>query len=128
MKKIIILALVALFAASCATHRVVTEQVPVIVTERHTDTLRLTRWRVDTCIMHDSIVVTEKGVDRWHTRLVTRRLTDTVYKARIDTVPKVVTVTKEVTEEVPTPLKWWQKALMVIGVIAIVGVALKVIR
>lgn len=40
----------------------------------------------------------------------TRCLTDTVYKMRRDTVPKVVTVMNEVTKEVQKPLKWWQKS------------------
>lgn len=88
---------------------------PVVVHDISHDTLNVTKWRTDSVILRDSVVVTEKGVDRWHTRYVMKQHTDTIYKVRTDSVPKVVTVTKTVTKEVPRKAHWWQTMLEWIG-------------
>ena len=106
---------------SCTTTKTVTKEVPVTVEKVTRDTLLQTRWRVDTVLERDSIVVTQQGTDRWRTKYVLRVRTDTIFKSRVDTVPKVVTVTKETTMEVPRPLKWWQVALQWLGGLSLVG-------
>ena len=103
----------------CTTPKTVTKEVPVTVERIHHDTLEVTRWRTDTCIMRDSVVVTQTGVDRWQTRYVMRTRTDTVYRTRIDTVPKVVTVTKETVKKESKALGWRMWAA--IGVIVAAG-------
>lgn len=106
---------------SCSTTKTVTKEVPVTVEKVTRDTLLQTRWRVDTVMERDSIVVTQQGTDRWRTKYVLRVRVDTIFKSRVDTVPKVVTVTKETTREVPRRLKWWQVALQWLGGLSLVG-------
>lgn len=107
--------------SSCTTTKTVTKEVPVTVEKVTRDTLLQTRWRVDTVMERDSIVVTQQGTDRWRTKYVLRVRVDTIFKSRVDTVPKVVTVTKETTREVPRRLKWWQVALQWLGGLSLVG-------
>ena len=105
---VLIAAVVAALSGCTTTKKVVVEKT------RH-DTIMQTRLRVDTCIMKDSVVVTEQGTDRWHTRYLLRYRIDTVYKVRVDSVPKITTITKEITKQVPAQRKWWETALMVMG-------------
>lgn len=107
--------------SSCTTTKTVTKEVPVTVEKVTRDTLLQTRWRIDTVMERDSIVVTQQGTDRWRTKYVLRVRVDTIFKSRVDTVPKVVTVTKETTREVPRRLKWWQVALQWLGGLSLVG-------
>ena len=81
-----------------------------------------TRLRVDTCIMKDSVVVTDQGTDRWHTRYLLRYRIDTVYKVRVDSIPKIATITKEITKQVSKQRKWWETALMLLGGACIGGI------
>ena len=106
---------------SCTTTKTVTKEIPVTVEKVTRDTLLQTRWRVDTVLERDSIVVTQQGTDRWRTKYVLRVRVDTIFKSRVDTVPKVVTVTKETTREVPRRLKWWQVALQWLGGLSLAG-------
>lgn len=106
---------------SCSTTKTVTKEVPVTVEKVTRDTLLQTRWRIDTVMERDSIVVTQQGTDRWRTKYVLRVRVDTIFKSRVDTVPKVVTVTKDTTMEVPRPLKWWQVALQWLGGLSLAG-------
>lgn len=106
---------------SCTTTKTVTKEVPVTVEKVTRDTLLQTRWRVDTVLERDSIVVTQQGTDRWRTKYVLRVRVDTIFKSRVDTVPKVVTVTKETTREVPRRLRWWQVALQWLGGLSLAG-------
>ena len=106
---------------SCSTTKTVTKEVPVTVEKVTRDTLLETRWRVDTVLERDSIVVTQQGTDRWRTKYVLRVRVDTIFKSRVDTVPKVVTVTKETTREVPRRLRWWQVALQWLGGLSLAG-------
>lgn len=113
--------LLGMLLCSCTTTKTVTKEVPVTVEKVTRDTLLQTRWRIDTVLERDSIVVTQQGTDRWRTKYVLRVRVDTIFKSRVDTVPKVVTVTKETTMEVPRRLKWWQVALQWLGGLSLVG-------
>ena len=103
------------------TQKMVVEK-PVVVEKVHHDTIMQTRLRVDTCIMKDSVVVTDQGTDRWHTRYLLRYRIDTVYKVRVDSIPKIATITKEITKQVSKQRKWWETALMVLGGACIGGI------
>ena len=72
--------------------------------------------------MRDSVVVTEQGTDRWHTRYLLRYRIDTVCKVRVDSIPKITTITKEITKQVPTQRKWLEIALMVMGGVCVGGI------
>ena len=113
--------LLVMLVCSCTTTRIVTKEVPVTVEKVTRDTLLQTRWRVDTVMERDSIVVTQQGTDRWRTKYVLRVRVDTIFKSRVDTVPKVVPVKIETTMEVPRRLKWWQVALQWLGGLSLVG-------
>lgn len=117
---ILIAAIVAALTGCSTTKKMVVEK-PVVVEKTRHDTLVQTRLRVDTCIMKDSVVVTEQGTDRWRTKYVLRVRVDTIFKSRVDTVPKVVPVKIETTREVPRRLKWWQVALQWLGGLSLVG-------
>ena len=104
---------------SCRTSsRATVSEVPVVVQQVRHDTLLLTRWRTDSVWLHDSVVVTSKGADRWHTRYISRERTDTIYIVKEDSVPCIVTKTVTQTK-VENKLKWWQKGLMWLGSMAI---------
>ena len=106
MRKFIIILLVALLG-SCTTTK-------FVEVERHkTDTLRETKVLRDSFYIHDSIFVNQwqqgdtiyQVRDRWRTQYVNKAVHDTVYRARIDSVP----VPYPVEKEVPAPLTWWQQ-------------------
>lgn len=113
--------LLGMLVCSCTTTKTVTKEVPVTVEKVTRDTLLQTRWRVDTVMERDSIVVTLQGTDRWRTKYVLRVRVDTIFKSRVDTVPKLVPVKIETTMEVPRPLKWWQVALQWLGGLSLTG-------
>lgn len=119
---LILIAAVAVSLMGCTTKRAVVKEVPVVVEKTRHDTIMQTRLKVDTCIIRDSVVVTEQGTDRWHTRYLLRYRTDTVYKVRVDSIPKITTITKEITRQVPRQRKWWETALMVLGGACIGGI------
>ena len=119
---LILIAAVVVSLMGCTTKRAVVKEVPVVVVKTHHDTIMQTRLRVDTCIMRDSVVVTEQGTDRWHTRYLLRYRIDTVYKVRVDSIPKITTITKEITRQVPRQRKWWETALMILGGACIGGI------
>ena len=107
--------------SSCSTTKTVTKEVPITVEKVTRDTLLQTRRRVDTVMERDSIVVTQWGTDRWRTKYVLRVRTDTIFKSRVDTVPKLVPVKIETTKEVPRRLRWWQVALQWLGGLSLTG-------
>ena len=111
---VLIAAIVAALSGCTTTKKMVVEK-PVVVEKVRHDTIMQTRLKVDTCIMKDSVVVTEQGTDRWHTRYLLRYRIDTVYKVRVDSIPKITTITKEITRQVPAQRKLWETALMVMG-------------
>ena len=118
---VLIAAIVAALSGCTTPKKVVVEKPVVVATTRH-DTIMQTRLKVDTCIMKDSVVVTEQGTDRWHTRYLLRYRIDTVYKVRVDSIPKITTITKEITKQVPAKRKWWETALMVMGGACVGGI------
>jgi len=119
---LILIAAVVVSLMGCTTKRAVVKEVPVVVEKTRHDTIMQTRLMVDTCILSDSVVVTQTGTDRWHTRYLLRYRIDTVYKVRVDSIPKITTITKEITRQVPTQRKWWETALMVLGGACIGGI------
>ena len=98
----------------------------VVVTEHHTDTLRLTQHHRDSIYLHDSTFVREfmQGdtvriiTEMWHTKYRDRLKTDTLYRSRTDSVPVPYPVIKEVKK----PLTMIEKVLMGTGIGAIVGI------
>jgi hypothetical protein len=97
----------------------------VVVTEHHTDTLRLVQHHRDSIYLHDSTFVREyiQGdtvriiTEMWHTKFRDRLKTDTLYRSRTDSVPVPYPVIKEVKK----PLTMIEKAMMGTGIASIVG-------
>lgn len=126
-----LLACLLITLCSCrGGHEVIKEQVPVVVTqEHHTESIRVDIVR-DTIHQRDSIYHYIKGdttiIERWH------YYTNNNNAVRIDTLIKVdsvqvpVVTERVVTEvqEVEKPLKWWQRALMMLGGVMLVGTGL----
>jgi hypothetical protein len=111
-----------LLLTGCTT----TKYVPVV--EHRTDTLLKYSSIRDSIYVHDSIHVHERGdtvtVDRWHTRWRDRWHSDTVYRARIDSVPVPYPV--EVTKEVPRERSTVEWVLLIIGLLAIVWILFRI--
>lgn len=102
-------------------------EVPVVVTQEHTiESVKIDHVR-DTLIQRDSVYHYIKGdtmvIERWHhtqgttttTRVDTLHIYDSIPYPVETTHETIVTKIQEV-----NVLKWWQKALMAIGGIAIV--------
>lgn len=119
MRKIIVMIAAAVALAGCKTRE-------VVVTEHHTDTLRLVQHHRDSIYLHDSTFVREyiQGdtvriiTEMWHTKYRDRLKTDTLYRSRTDSVPVPYPVIKEVKK----PLNFFEKALMGTGIGSIVGI------
>lgn len=85
---------------------------------RH-DTTYVTRIQRDSVLKHDSIFVKEwmkgdtvfRDRDRWHIEYRDREVHDTLYKSRVDSIPKPYPVEKLVEKN----LSWWQKTQMYAG-------------
>jgi hypothetical protein len=88
----------------------------------HTDTLIQTKVLKDSVYLKDSTHVSEKGdtvrIDHWHTEYAKKEVHDTLYQARVDSVPYPV----EVVKEVPAQLTWWQRTRL--HLFNIIGIAL----
>ena len=120
MKRLIIVMIAAAVAlAGCKTRE-------VVVTEHHTDTLRLVQHHRDSIYLHDSTFVREyiQGdtvrivTEMWHTKYRDRLKTDTLYRSRTDSVPVPYPVIKEVKK----PLNFFEKAMMGTGIGSLVGI------
>lgn len=120
------------FCSCRGGHEIIKEQVPVVVTqEHHTESVRVDVVR-DTIHQRDSIYHYIKGdttiIERWH------YYTNNNQAIRIDTLIKVdsvqvpVVTERVVTEvqEVEKPLKWWQRALMMLGGVMLIATGLAV--
>ena len=115
---IIVMILSAVVMVSCKTKE-------VVVTEHHTDTLRVVQHHRDSIYLHDSTFVREfiQGdtvrivTEMWHTKYRDRLKTDTLYRSRTDSVPVPYPVIKEVKK----PLTMIEKGLMGTGIASIVG-------
>ena len=101
---------------SCTTTKYV--EVPVV----HNDTTIITKHQRDSIWMHDSIMVSEKGdtvrIEKWHTKYIEKQVHDTLYQAKVDSVPYAV----EVIKEVPAQLTWWQRTRL--HLFNMIGIAL----
>ena len=120
--RMVFLALLAIMATGCTT----TKYVPV-ETIRYRDSVRLVE-RMDSVFVHDSVYVRQwaAGDTQWvekvtvHTRYRDRWRADTVIVHRRDSVPYPVEVTKDV---VRYQLRWWQKPLVWLGGLTLIGLA-----
>ena len=143
MRKLLLLAAVAVAFTACTTTKYVTVPEVHEVHHHHTDSIKQTdsvTVEKETVIMQlDSAAMAKYGIQMkaaeraWlvKTAELEHRLqqlienhTDTVHER--DSVPYPVEVIKEV--EVEKPLHWWQKALMFLGGAFIVGVAIWIWR
>lgn len=81
----------------------------------------------DSIFMSDSIVKEIKNdttiIERWHTRTQTKIVIDTITK--VDSVTIIQPVETIVEVEV-NKIKWWQKTLMWIGVVALAWAVIKI--
>lgn len=119
MRKIIVMIAAAVALAGCKTRE-------VVVTEHHTDTLRVVQHHRDSIYLHDSTFVREyiQGdtvriiTEMWHTKYRDRLKTDTLYRSRTDSVPVPYPVIKEVKK----PLNFFEKGLMGTGIGSLVGI------
>ena len=131
MKKILpILCLVLL--CGCHGTKTLTErvEVPVVVTQEHTiESVRIDHVRA-TLVQRDSIYHYVQGdtvrIERWHYLQGTTNVVrvDTVHVTDSVQVPVVTTQTIEREVEVPRPLSWAQKTLMVFGGVSMIAVLL----
>ena len=116
---IIVMIAAAVALAGCKTRE-------VVVTEHHTDTLRLVQHHRDSIYLHDSTFVREyiqgdtvrSVTEMWPTKYRDRLKTDTIYRSRTDSVPVPYPVVKEVKK----PLNFFEKAMMGTGIGSIVGI------
>ena len=109
-----------------------TKYVPII--ETRTDTLILTKHQRDSIYLKDSTNVHEwqKGdtmyieVLKCRTEYRERKVHDTIYHSKVDSIPKPYPVEKKV----PRELTWWQKTKMrcgvlfmgIMGILGVVGI------
>lgn len=131
MNKILpILCLVLL--CGCHGTKTLTErvEVPVVVTQEHTiESMRIDHVR-DTLLQRDSIYHYVQGdtvrIERWHYLQGTTNMVrvDTVQVTDSVQVPVVTTQTIERQVEVPSPLSWAQKTLMIFGGVSMIAVLL----
>lgn len=120
--RMVFLALLAIMATGCTT----TKYVPV-ETIRYRDSVRLVE-RMDSIFVHDSVYIHQwaAGDTQWvekatvHTRYRDRWRVDTIITYRRDSVPYPVEVAKEV---VKYQLRWWQKPLVWLGGLTLIGLA-----
>ena len=108
----------------CSTARTI--ETPVYIERTAHDTIRSVTWRSDTLIVKDTVRMAGDTVYHsvWRDRV--RVIRDTLSTTRVDTIPRVTTVTKTVTEY---RLPWYAKvACVLIGVGIIVLVVLLIVK
>ncbi len=127
-KRLAALILLVLALVGCRSQRVEyrTEYRTDTISVAHTDTLRLTEWRlrIDSVAVRDTtkvyldgetkVVERTKFVDRW--RIDSTGVSE--LRARCDSLARVKSAVVVKQQEVNV-LKWWQKALMWLGGIAL---------
>ena len=93
----------------------------VTVEKIRTDTTYITKHQRDSIWLHDSVMVSEKGdtirIEKWHTKYVSKEVHDTLYLATHDTIPQPYPVTQYVEK----PLSKIERALIIIGCLAIMA-------
>ena len=117
--------LAVLLLGSCTTTRT------VIVPEVHTDTLMVTQHSRDSIYVHDSVWVNQwqagdtiyRERTKWRTQYIERLSHDTIYRARVDSIPAPYPVIKEV----PADLSWWQTFRLHLGDIALALLAITIL-
>ena len=127
MNKILPILLCGCHGTKTITKRV---EVPVVVTQEHTiESVRIDHVR-DTLVQRDSIYHYVQGdtvrIERWHYLQGTTNVVrvDTVHVTDSVQVPVVTTQTIERQVEVPRPLSWAQKTLMIFGGVSMIAVLL----
>ena len=85
----------------------------------HTDTLKITKHQRDSIWLHDSVLVDKSGdtikIEKWHTKYVEKQVHDTLYQAKIDSIPAPYPVEKIVEKQ----LSGWQNFRLWLGNIAL---------
>lgn len=128
----ILLILYLVLLCGCHGTKTITErvEVPVVVTQEHTiESMRIDHVR-DTLVQRDSIYHYVQGdtvrIERWHYLQGTTNVVrvDTVHVTDSVQVPVVNTQTIEREVEVPRPLSWAQKTLMIFGGVSMIAVLL----
>ena len=98
----IVLSLVLLLTSCKHTEYVTVEKVRI-------DTTYITNHQRDSIWLHDSIYVENDDsiirIEKWHTKYVEKQVHDTLYKAKVDSVP----VPYPVPEYIEKNLTWWQQ-------------------
>ena len=81
----------------------------ITVEKVRTDTTYITKQQRDSIWLHDSIYVQNDDsiirIEKWHTKYVEKQVHDTLYKAKVDSVP----VPYPVPEYIEKNLTWWQQ-------------------
>lgn len=133
---IVVSMLLILLACGC-TKKV---YVPVeTVTENvvyRTDTLRQVVQRYDSIYIRDSVSLIHRNdtvfLTKWRDQLKYIYRTDTLYNTKADSIyayiEKPVPYEVEKIVKVEKPLKWWQKTLMWMGVVAIIAIGYLIYR
>lgn len=104
MRKLLFVAVCLLVLVGCTkTEYITVERVRI-------DTTYITQHQRDSIYLHDSTVVHDVGdtvkIEKWHTKYVEKEVHDTIYNAKVDSVPKPYPVEVEVERQ----LTWWQQA------------------
>lgn len=93
----------------------------VTVEKIRNDTTYITKHQRDSIWLHDSVMVSENGdtirIEKWHTKYVSKEVHDTLYLATHDTIPQPYPVTQYVEK----PLSKIERALIIIGCLAIMA-------
>ena len=126
-----LLACLLISLCGCKAQKVVERvEVPVVVTQEHTiESVKVDHVR-DTLIQRDSIYHYIKGdtvlIERWHYLQGSTKAVrvDTLIKVDSVQVPVVTTKVVTKTEQVEKPLHLWQRALMLMGGLALIAGAL----
>ena len=117
---VLIIAAIAIILLFLLTSCKQIEYIPVI--EHKTDTTYITKVQKDSVWLHDSVFVSVKGdttwIEKFHTKYITKEVHDTLYKARVDSIPVPYEVVKEVAKE----FSWWQKLRLWLGNIMLIGI------
>ena len=99
----------------------------VTVEKIRNDTTYITKHQRDSIWLHDSVMVSEKGdtirIEKWHTKYVSKEVHDTLYLATHDTIPQPYPVTQYVEK----PLSKIERALIIIGCLAVMALLVFII-
>lgn len=107
MRKIVVFTFCVLFMFLLIGCRAI----PTPITNTETRIEYRDRVKVETVTVHDSIIVSEEGIDRWHE--VEKIVHDTIRVNVTDTIRVPVFVEKEV--EVERELTWFETVKMKVG-------------